>query len=230
MRLLLAIFVFALPAKGSMQFLSASSQYGQEVSWTAVTNTPLTIFARFYPFAADTMAITVINAPTGSARYSLEMDGSSRIIARAADAGGTSSTAFGGTINLNDWNSAAAVFVTGTTRKVFLNGTGINTNSNTITTTGLDRVIVGSRILASAYGAYFNGLLFDVAIWNVELTPEEISALHSTRVSPRHIQTAALKGYWPMIRNGQNLMNGKVLSLINTPTLNLTNPPVTGGR
>lgn len=47
----------------------------------------------------------------------------------------------------------------------------------------------------------FNGDIWDVALWNQELSPSELMALHEGK-SPLEVRTASLLAYWPLTPQG----------------------------
>ena len=94
------------------------------------------------------------------------------------------------------WQHATAVFASSTSRKAYVNGGNAGTDTTDKTTgTTATRTMFGSSY---RYDNPFDGDIAEAAVWNVELTADEIASL-SKGVSPLLIRPGALVAYWPMI-------------------------------
>jgi hypothetical protein len=123
--------------------------------------------------------------------------GQLRAIAKTTAGGGTGIATSTGTYTANSWHHAAGTFASSTLREIFLNGTGGDTNTTTVSfPTGLDGIRIGI-VGGVAPGDAFDGDLAEVAVWNVVLTDAEIQAL-ANGASPNYIRRGALVGYWPV--------------------------------
>lgn len=83
------------------------------------------------------------------------------------------------------------------------------------TSTGWDKLTIGARYNNNIIGAWFSGLIAEVAVWNVVLDSFEVTAL-SRGVNPLNIRLPALKFYAPLIGNREqeiDIIGGKVLTL-----------------
>jgi chitodextrinase len=112
----------------------------------------------------------------GNDNYYLEATTSfnSGFPAGAATIGGNSVSANGAAfLALNTWSHLAATF-DGTTLRLYLNGTqtGSFAQAGTILTSTIPLQIGGDTI----YGQYFQGLIDEVRVYNVALTPAQIQA------------------------------------------------------
>jgi len=82
------------------------------------------------------------------------------------------------------WNFVAATLnATTSTMSVYLNGSS-GTTTNIVNK--LSNVPLVSSFVGNSYdaGSYFNGYIDELAIWNVALTPQEISTIYGTQRSP----------------------------------------------
>ena len=82
--------------------------------------------------------------------------------------------------------------------------------------TGLNRLNLGARY-NTTLGAYFNGSIADVGIWNEALTANEITSL-SKGFPCRLVRPSALVFYSRLIRNVMDIRNGVALSELGTGT------------
>ncbi|MFC1741504.1 LamG-like jellyroll fold domain-containing protein [Nanoarchaeota archaeon] len=86
-----------------------------------------------------------------------------------------------GTIVLNEWNFV--VFTANTThQKLYVNGTEVATADSNGILSG-DTVDLRIGATSGTPANYFNGTIDDVMIWNISLTPEQITLLHENRTS-----------------------------------------------
>ncbi len=98
------------------------------------------------------------------------------------------------------WTHACGVAASATSRTAYISGGSSGSNTTSRLMTGLDRLIIGSRRSAGSLGAYHNGRIAEVAVWNVALTAEEV-ALLATGLQPDQVEPAALRFYAPLVRN-----------------------------
>jgi hypothetical protein len=96
----------------------------------------------------------------------------------------------------NTWHHAAMRAVNSTMHDVFLDAAHQGQSADSTTPTGTDRFGIG-RHLDSSPGNSLDGVLAEVAIWNVSLSTGEIEAL-SNGANPTRIRRASLQGYWPL--------------------------------
>jgi concanavalin A-like lectin/glucanase superfamily protein len=97
------------------------------------------------------------------------------------------------TVALGAWQHAAGR-QTATDVFVYLNGVqdGTSATDRSIQNTATD-LLIGKFVT----GVAFNGLIAELGIWNIDLTPAEIAQLASG-VSPALVQPGNLRGYWPL--------------------------------
>ncbi|MDD4082175.1 MAG: LamG domain-containing protein [Sphaerochaetaceae bacterium] len=117
----------------------------------------------------------------GKGVYGLRVDSSNKFIAftvngTSGDACGTTLT----TIDAGNWYNVIATFNSDTnTLACYVNSVleAINTNALVNPTPGVSSIKIGARGDDATYK--FNGLIDDVAIWDVDLTPDEVREIYS---------------------------------------------------
>lgn len=119
------------------------------------------------------------------------------------------------------WSHAAGVGVSATDHRVFFDGGNKGSSG-----TSVSPVPVNARIGRSPSSSnFFDGLLAEMAVWNVALSDAEI-ALWAKGFSPLFIQPHNLVAYWPLIRDDDNdWIGGFDLTAFNTPTVS-PHPPL----
>lgn len=117
-----------------------------------------------------------------------------------------------GTISLNAWHHAAAVFSATNARAVYYEGTTKGTNTGSRTPTGLDKTSFGRIRTSSTSHDSFQGYLAEMAIWNVALTDAEVVLL-SQGYSPLLIHPQNLLVYVPGIRNLLDVVGGNAFTI-----------------
>lgn len=121
---------------------------------------------------------------------------------------------------LNEWFHACGVFVSSSIKYVYLNGNkagGFDYPPDAVS--GINRFNVAKREHDSKY---LCGRLAEVAIWNDDLTYDEVEIL-ADGFSPLFVRPQKLLAYWPFIGQGipdfppPDIVNGYVLTEYNTP-------------
>jgi hypothetical protein len=123
----------------------------------------------------------------------------------AATVGGAG-TALAEEIATGSWYAFVGVYRSATDRQFYLDtisGTkGISATSRTLTTP-LTEIRIGSHPTA---GLNFPGLMAEMALWDVELTTEQITSFLAKNVATG-IAAANLRGYWPLNVNSTSQPN-----------------------
>lgn len=121
------------------------------------------------------------------------------------------------------WFHACAVFPSGSSRTVYLNGdaAGAGTNTTVVSTFTPTHFTVGALAENNTYSGFHNGEAKGVALWSVELSSAEI-ALLATGVDPRQIRPECL--VWLMDDTGADLIGTKDITW--TGTIHGEEPPV----
>lgn len=121
----------------------------------------------------------------------------------------------------NVWSHGAGKFASTTSRTVVLDGGTTGTNTQF-------RAATFDELRIATYGntspLYFNGRLSEVAVWNADLTSDEIVSLAKGFKAYR-IRPQSLLYYVPLVREVQELRSGITLTANNAPTV-ATHPRV----
>lgn len=225
---IIAVFAVCATAFAARTFNWGASRF-YESQTAPVTTYPFTVSCWFRATSAASNHALVCLSYTGDARRF-------QIVNSGATAGDPVTLAVvtnTGTVGVNvtssvpfiagEWTSAIAVCASSTSQIIYVNGSGAGTNTTSMPLSGLDRFQIGTRMAgAGTYGAYFDGDMADVAVFNVALTYEEIAMLSgggvfANRIDPRKIRagnTNGLKSYIPLWGidpvNEHDLLRGKI--------------------
>jgi hypothetical protein len=173
-----------------------------EVGSAPVTAAPLTM-ACWFNVDNVTVNHALISLTNGTDQQRLFLSAHGGVagdpIRASSTAGGTTIQAATGTFTANTWHHAAGRFLSNTNRRAYFNGVGggINTTSNI--PTGINTTGIGYVYQAGARGFFTNGRIAEAAIWNIDLTDDEIAAL-AEGFRPSLIRPSALVFYAPLVR------------------------------
>jgi hypothetical protein len=119
----------------------------------------------------------------------------------------------------------AFTYNSSTVGKAFLNGTvGGTANSGTVIGAATANMCIGARTYGGFQG-YFCGLIADVALWGVELTQLEITAL-ALGALPKTIRPNSRLGDWPLdgLQSPEPDLSGHAFNGTLTTTSGTINP------
>lgn len=154
-------------------------------------------------------AIATTNISSGNIAFSVIAVGPS------GNATATSPTVSGGS---GAWVHVAAVYASSTSRTAYANGSAGTENTVNIGTQATANSIVMGARWNNTLGAYLNGSLADVGVWNVALTAAEIASL-AKGVSCRLIRPQSLVFYAPLVRDLVDVAGGRTITNNNTATV-----------
>jgi hypothetical protein len=200
-----------------MAFSFNGSSSRIEATSTPITAEPLTMACWFNPanVSAGGALMAVGNSSTNrrfqiTAAGNVAGDPISISSVGTSTVTATSSTSF----TANTWHHAAAVCASTTSRSIYLNGGGKNTNDSPMTLTGINNIMIGARWQDESRGFFFNGRIAEVAIWNIALTDDEILSL-SKGFAPSLIRPMNLRFYNRCLRISRDLSGGRALTQTN---------------
>lgn len=167
-----------------------------DVAAIDITGFPITVaaWAKTNSLVTEQGIATKWGAAGANQQYELELSNTGKITFGVVAAGPVGTVVTGATtVTQGAWFHACGR-QTANDVFVYLNGVqdGTNVNQRSIQNTATD-LLIGKF----PSGLAFNGLLAEVAIWNLDLTPAEIAQL-AAGTNPSAIQAANLKGYWPL--------------------------------
>jgi len=113
--------------------------------------------------------------------------------------GGTHVAATSTAYSANTWHHACSLHISSTSTKVYLDGGSEGTDTAPTVTMpgGINRTNI-ARLNRSSPAGDFDGELAEAAIWDVELTLNEIGML-AAGISPAHVRPGSLKWYVPIL-------------------------------
>jgi hypothetical protein len=198
-------------------FVRSSSQTLSTTTAPATTY-PFTIaaFARWKTGAdADDGLVSLNSSAPATNQFTLAFDDADFKVYAVARAGGSASFGTGTTgLSADTWGHAVGLFTSSTSRRPYLNAVAAAVDTNSRSPTGIDRMVLGARVTAQ----FLNGLMAEVAIWDVALNDAEITSL-SKGFSPRRIRPQSLKFYAPLIRTLQDLRGALTITNNNSATV-----------
>jgi hypothetical protein len=207
-------------------FVRDSSQYLGTLT-APVTGMPLTMAAWIYPTGAPeavVRAVISINNPNpndGSrGSYRLVIPANTTVFRAVMQipfaTAGVADTASGAVI-AGQWQHAAAVFSSASSRTIYASTTSSVTTTTTSTVPVVERLLIGGAELP-AIGSYMNGLIAEVGIWNAELTAAEVTSL-SQGMACDKVRPQSLVFYAPLARDLIDVRGGLAITNNNTATV-----------
>lgn len=127
-------------------------------------------------------------------------------------------------VSVDTRHHICGVFPSSTARHAFLDGGNKGSETSSRTPTGLDRISIG-RAGDSSASHYWGGTLAEIAVWNIDLTDNEVAIL-ATGICPLEVRPQNLVFYVPLVRDNDNdLIGGLSLTAYNSPTIS-DHPPI----
>jgi hypothetical protein len=200
-------------------FVGASTQY-LFTSSSPVTTTPCTIACWAVRDLTASRGLAFLTSSTNAnARFGLLSTNSFLVAAQAADDVNATAESVVGVASTGTLFHAAGVYTSSTSRTAYADGVAGNANGANINVTGLDRIVIGARFSGtSTVGNAHDGLIAEVGIWNVALTPAEIASL-AKGVTCDKVRPQSLKFYAPLIRDLQDVRDGLTITNTNSATV-----------
>jgi hypothetical protein len=194
------------------EFTGTSSRYLSTPA-TTLTAPPLTIAAWCYQSSLATGIIASASRTFGEyAGIASLVGGPIRFVTPFRDVD-TTTNATAGT-----WNHAAGVYASLSSRTAYLNGAGNTDTTSAGSAISSPAVLVGARRQNSLLGTYYTGLIAEVGIWDVALTPEEIASLAKGMTCDK-VRPQSLVYYAPLVRELQDVRGGLTITNNNGATV-----------
>lgn len=189
-------------------FIKASSEYA-EVASAAVTAVPLTFSAwiKINTLGAGLAHTAIaISRASGAVRDSFVLDAianaggtTATVRALCGAAGSSAASTTTATFVAGVWVHVVAVYASNILRTSFLNGVAAVANTTSLTPSSLTRTAVGRLPnFNSAAINHMDGSIAEPAIWNTDLTADEIMGLY-LGVPVLRVRRDSLKCYPPLL-------------------------------
>lgn len=194
---------------------------------TPVTTAGFTMACRFRQTSSAGQLLMSVGVNGGIDRFQIFTSGpaTQAVVAQTIQSGGMNGTAIvSGVPSAGQWHHAAGVFASSTSRTAYWNGTAGTPDTISSAPSGVNSIVIGARY-NTTLGAYFGGALAEAAIWNVELTADEIAA-HAADVSADQIRPGSLVYYADLIRDVRDLRGGLAISELGTGTTVFEHPRI----
>lgn len=203
-------------------FVSASSQKATLAS-APITGGPCSIsfFANQTSAVQGSTFLSIGNAAgTRGMEFRWSGLGGTGVFFDSYGATTVASTASGITLTNGAWSHLAAVETSNSSHALFVNGP--SNKFTTATDVGAHTGIDSFSIAQGPWGgAFYDGAIAEVGMWNVALTDDEVAAL-ANGYSPLLIRPTSLVQYWPLFGNDSpeldRFKNSNNLTLVNAPT------------
>lgn len=125
-------------------------------------------------------------------------------------------------VSTGSWASLGARQTSSTSRKVFLNGTNTATNTENKNPTSLNKLLIGCGTDGNGGGPtfanYTDGKIAEVAVWNVDLSDDEMISL-SKGMRASRIRPQSLIFYAPLVRSIIDTKGGLTITNNNSATV-----------
>ena len=118
----------------------------------------------------------------------------------------------------NEWHHACGVYAAADDRRAFLDGGDKGTQSDSNTPSNLDITTI-SKALDGGSAEHFEGMLAEIAIWNVALLDFEVWLMGKLKLSPQWVRPQNLVFYAPLVNNEDyDIVGHRKLTAVNSPT------------
>lgn len=211
-------------------FVAASSQYLTRASGMPVAGGDWTASTWINTNQHNNNVCLMIGGGATLFAYLVVNSGGSVGLLQSDGAGGSASASTIATTTLGKWHHVAGT-LGNASRAVYLDGSNKVTNATALTSHTLTGPLSIGRYDdgAGTTGNYFDGSIAETAIWNVQLSDDEIATLGRGH-SPLLVRRSALVAYWSL-RNGESPERDAVtgaftLTLVNGPAFTGAHPPM----
>ena len=193
---------------GTNQYLRTASCPVSAIPITIACNTRGNATGALYPYV-------VVSDGANLARLNVAAGVDGNFGNNHIDSSGTVQGGNGvGLYSANTWFHLCGVFTSVSSRSLYVNGSLINTNTNTVgSSNSYTRITIGANHAETFFAA---AQIAEVGIWNVTLTQPEIASL-AKGVTCNKIRPQNLVFYAPLIRDLQDTKGGRIITPVNNP-------------
>jgi len=125
---------------------------------------------------------------------------------------------------VNTWHHICGVFKNSTSRTIYYNGGSSNENTELqdVNFSLFDQILIGTYRTVTT--AFFSGKLACCSIWNTDLSSAQVTSL-AAGASPVDIASDNLVDFWPLISDGNSIINSNHLVGYNNLTFDSNDNP-----
>jgi hypothetical protein len=200
-------------------FTAASSQY-LSVASSPVSVAPFTLSLRAQAATTNQNAAIVAVESGVTDRFAVSLISGALTIQTIASGGSEAiNTSTGSALSANVDYHLCGVWTSTTSRTPYLDGVAGSTNANSVSPpANISLIKIGARIASSTLGAFFNGRVAEVGIWNVALTAAEVASLADGMTCDK-VRPQSLVFYAPLVRDLIDYKGGLAITNNNTATV-----------
>lgn len=180
-----------------------------EYDFPVITVEPTTLACWARPTTDISVARTLVSVGNhlgaGFFRVGFTSTGPTVFLQKQANDGSNEVVNTSGTVSINNWYHCAAVFSSTTSRTVYRDGANSASGATLLGSAATGRTSIGIQAGNLASPRPHNGMIAEVGIWDVALTPDEIISL-AKGFCPRLIRTGNLVFYAPLVREINDMM------------------------
>lgn len=199
--------------------LNGSAQYFSGAG--VVTAYPFTFSAWAYTGATDVGCLLWNGWAASSVNERYTLDVSPAVKARVVARGGSGTTTVAtsaGTVTTNAWNHFCGVFLSASSRTIWLNGANSATNTTTTDPMNASNITVTRVGSFDFAGEDWDNALCMASIWSTDLSESEIVSL-AKGFDARRIRPQSLRFSAPLVRNVQDISRALALTTNGSPTV-----------
>ena len=200
------------------RFVSASTQYFDYPTASAIADAPFSISAWLYPTSGTENKYVFNLGKTGSNDRQHFYTGGGAVFCYSGNSSTFGQSSISG-LTAGTWQQVGVMVTTNSLRNSIRNGTIGTNETTTINISGFDRMHIACGYNNGSRGGHSNDTIADIGLWNVALSAEEWAAL-AAGASPLLVRPSALVGYWPLRGRGtdeEDWVGGRLMSANNGP-------------
>jgi hypothetical protein len=183
-----------------------------------ITGVPITLACWVKPKGiSDHDACITVGSSSTNNLFALNLRGNAKATIEVRDGSSGSWSQSSGSYTAQTWQHVAGVCASNTSRKVYLDGVVGNHNTVSRVPSGVNLLRIGEW--SAVWSRPLDGSVCECAIWNVELTADEIGSLASG-YSADNIREENLVMYCPLVRDYQDVTGNNLVTPNNTVVYN----------
>ena len=182
----------------------------------ALSGEPVSVSCWFNPGTSSNDGFLMVMENSGGANnFQFYLGGDNRLRAISRDSASAENEAVStNTTVAGTWSHGAAIWAATNDRRVFLDNTKV-TNGTLRPVGATDRIAIADQFSG---GVPFDGMIAEVAVWNIALTDDEVAILNQG-FNPQFVRPSALRFYAPLVRELVELRQGAAFTTNGVPVV-----------